>query len=135
MTVVEQLTWEAALAHAERGDPVEQWISFRVEKGFRFIKWIRIERLQEDSWGLWDKECLDTGSEEECDISEFLNLDYDNPEGKLTEFNGAEEALLFGCEQCGGDKMRFVKGGDLQEVYRDFVRQHGKAEKGINEWY
>ena len=119
----------------ETGGSVQQWLSVTMDDGFRIIKWIEIDAMRNGKYGVFLHDALDTGSENDIDITEFYNTnDVDSPEGILTEYDSISDALQY-CTSIGARDGFYVKICQIQYIYQDYVRKNGIAPKGINEYF
>jgi hypothetical protein len=114
-------------AQLRGGQAVEQWLGHTNAKGYRSIKWLRIERDRNDQFCVAILECFDDGSPDFLDIYAFEPLDPDALNGVTKTFKEPEAAIAYATSEGGASIDQFVIGGQIQEIYARFLEQNGTA--------
>ena len=129
------LTIDELTLQLQNRKPVQKWIGYRDDNGFRYIKWIEIDPTRNNTYAIYEKECLDSGSEDDFDLTQFITVgDPDEPEGKRTEINDVESVIEY-LNANNIDLITFVKFCEIQYIYLEFIKKMGQPLKSINDWY
>jgi hypothetical protein len=108
---------------------IEQWIGHKNENDYRLIEWIRIEMIENGRVLAAKFDVFDDGNHDFLDIYEFESVDPDNLFGLSVEFDSIDEALAYATTVWHADLSRFVRGGEIQTIYADFLNEHGLPPK------
>jgi hypothetical protein len=128
------LTEDEARSSLSAGRSLQQWISVRELDGFRFIRWVSIER-GEGGWLVFEKESLDDRRAGNIDITEFHNdLDPDYPEGVCHQCSTSEQALEK-CLDLGCTASSFVYANQIQDIYDAYTLAHGLPARSAAEYF
>jgi len=102
------------------GKPVEQWLGVDIKTDYEILKWVRINKEEDDSYVVAYHEMFDDGGENFLDIYAFESVDPDEPYGVITEFTNYVDALSFCLGKYGCSWDKFVGTGMIQEEYRRY---------------
>ena len=105
------------------GRRIEQWLGHSPGKKYRLVRWLILEKEPSGEFSAVVREVFDEGKETP-DLYGFSTLDPDLPFGEITSFDSVGEAWSF-AEGLGARPDRFVASGSLQDVYMEFVSEHG----------
>ena len=118
------LTREQLKSNLLLGFAVEQWLSHYREDDYTIIRWLRIDKENDQNYTVAYFECFDEGNEDFLDIYEFSLLNPDEPYGVLTQFNNSDDALSFSTTAYEASNGKYVSTGMIQEEYQDYLRQY-----------
>ena len=134
MESLHHLTEDEARGTLAAGRPLQQWISVRELDGFRFIRWVSVERSA-DSWLVFEKESLDDRRAGNIDITACFNdLDPDYPEGICHECSTSELALTK-CLELGCTATSFVHANQIQDIYDAYTIANGVPARSAAEYF
>ncbi|WP_316766505.1 hypothetical protein [Pedobacter frigiditerrae] len=104
------------------GKPVEQWIGHAIEKDYVVLKWIRIEKENDEFYGVVYTECFDEGDGDFLDIYEFSTIDPDESFGIINTFSTVDKAIEFALNEYGASINKFVNSGMIQDEYLLYLK-------------
>ncbi len=115
------LSPQELLARVHMGKPVEQWLSHVREADYIIIKWIVIDR-EEEQFSLTYLESFDEGNEEFYDVHEFSVIDSeDAPDGIMHVFYTVETAVAFAIENYGASADKFIAFAMIEKEYQKYL--------------
>ena len=128
------LTPTQALENLHAGLSLQQWLGVRESDGFRFIRWLEIDRTSE-GWTVYLSDSLDCGDLDHGDMTEFHNdNDPDCPEGIPYSCKAVDEALAI-CAELGCLPDRYVKFCEIQSIYQKYLRVAGPPKRNPREYF
>lgn len=104
---------------------IEQLVGHQDEKGYRVLEWLRLETVDRGRVAVSKFTVFDDGSDDFLDIYEFEPVNPDSVFDEPAEFESTDDAIAFATSELKADPSQFVRGGDIQLVYSNFLTKHG----------
>jgi len=105
------------------GKSVEQWLDDVQEDDYTILKWLSIDKENDESFSVAYFECFDEGNEDFMDIYAFSLIDPDEPFGVIHTFPSIVDALEFATFTYKASSYRYISTGMIQEEYRDYIKR------------
>ncbi len=115
------LTKEQLRTNLSVGKAIEQWIGFAEETNYTVLKWLRIDKENDNTFSVAYFEVFDEGNLNFLDIYEFSPIDPDEPYGIINTYNNLDEVLEFVKREYNANDNNFVNSGMIQEEYRKYL--------------
>ena len=115
------LTKEQLRANLSKGKAIEQWIGFYEEINYTVLKWLRIDKENDNSFSVSYFEVFDEGNLDFLDIYEFSPLEPEEPYGFINNHKSIDDALEFAYKEYKANDVNFVNSGMIQEEYKKYL--------------
>ncbi|WP_426792344.1 hypothetical protein [Sphingobacterium sp. WOUb80] len=121
--MIQYLTDDQIRTRLRLGKSVEQWLDDVQEDDYTILKWLSIDKENDESFSVAYFECFDEGDEDFMDIYAFSLIDPDEPFGVIHTFPSIVDALEFATFTYKASSNRYISTGMIQEEYRDYIKR------------
>lgn len=121
--MIQYLTEDQIRTRLRLEKSVEQWLGDVQEDDYTILKWLSIDKENDESFSVAYFECFDEGNEDFLDIYEFSLVDPDEPFGVIHTFPSIVDALEFATFTYKVSSHKYVPAGMIQEEYKDYIKR------------
>lgn len=122
--MIQYLTDDQIRTRLRLGKSVEQWLDDVQEDDYTILKWLSIDKENDESFSVTYFECFEEGNEDFMDIYAFSLIDPDEPFGVIHTFPSIVDALEFATFTYKASSHRYISTGMIQEEYRDYIKRY-----------
>ena len=105
------------------GKSIEQWLGDVQDDDYTILKWLSIDKENDESFSVAYFESFDKGNEVCLDIYAFSLIDPDTPFGVIHTFPSIADALEFAEVTYKASPNKYTSAGMIQEEYRDYIKR------------